>query len=74
VAVQFAKGLIGLHQKRVFESGANGSTYTGQVVGRTTCGDLDAVVVEVGGRGFYSGRAEFTAEDDDDLKQGFLLR
>lgn len=40
----------------------------------TKCGPFDAVVVEVSGSGFYTGRATFTAEDEDRLKDGFLLK
>ena len=40
----------------------------------TTCGDFKAVVVEVAGHAYYSGVASFTLENDDTLKNGFLLR
>jgi trans-L-3-hydroxyproline dehydratase len=82
VAVQFARHLIELGQRRTFESAANGSRYTGQVVRRLQAADwagtgrlqFPAVTVEVSGTAYYSGTATFTAEDGDDLKDGFLLR
>lgn len=40
----------------------------------TTCGEFSAVVVEVAGHAYYSGVASFTLENDDTLKNGFLLR
>ncbi len=72
LAVQYKRGLITLHQTRTFES-VIGSQFTGQVVKETTMGEFAAVVVEVGGKGHYTGSATFTLENDDQLKQGFLL-
>lgn len=40
----------------------------------TTCGEFSAVVVEVEGHAYYSGVASFTLENEDTLKNGFLLR
>lgn len=74
VAVQFARSLINIGERRVFESAANGSQYVGSVVKTTTCGHLDAVVVEVSGTGHYCGTANFIAEDNDELRAGFLLK
>lgn len=74
LAVQYKRGLIGLQKTRVFESGATGGTFTGSVVKETTFGEFDAVVAEVSGTAHYTGSATFTAEDDDDLKDGFLLK
>ncbi|TGV49527.1 proline racemase, partial [Mesorhizobium sp. M2D.F.Ca.ET.160.01.1.1] len=34
----------------------------------------EAIVARVGGRAYYSGRAEFIVEPDDELGRGFLLR
>jgi len=74
VAVQYARGQIPLDRARAFESAANGSLYTGRVVRETTCGEIPAVIVEVGGTSFYTGKATFTAEDGDELRAGFLLK
>jgi len=74
VAVQFARGQIAKGQTRTFESGANGSTFLGSVHAETRCGDFPAVVVEVAGKGYYHGKATFTLEEEDNLKEGFLLR
>jgi trans-L-3-hydroxyproline dehydratase len=73
VAVQFARGLIGVGQRRTFESAANSSKYVGSVVRTTQCGDHDAVIVEVSGTSYYCGTATFVAEDADELRAGFLL-
>ncbi len=73
LAAMHAKGQIGIGQRRVFES-IVGSRFTGEVVRTATEGGHDAIVARVGGRAFYSGKAEFAVEPDDALGGGFLLR
>ncbi|WP_442583702.1 proline racemase family protein [Mesorhizobium sp. ASY16-5R] len=73
IAVQVAKGQIGLGQSRRFES-VTGAVFSGKAVRGEKCGRFDAVRVEVGGRAYYSGRSHFTLEDGDELGRGFLLR
>jgi proline racemase len=73
LAAMHAKGLIAVGQVRIFES-IVGSRFTGSVARTTRTGEHDAVVARVGGRAFYSGRAEFSLEDGDELGQGFLVR
>ena len=60
-------------ETRVFESIA-GSRFTGSVASPTTAGPFAAITARVGGRAFYSGRAEFIVEEDDELGRGFLLK
>ena len=38
------------------------------------CGDFKAVIVEVSGQAHYTGTASFIVEDDDPLRDGFLLK
>lgn len=73
LAAMHAKGGIGIDETRAFESIA-GSRFAGAVARTTKAGGHDAIVARVGGRAFYSGRAEFTLEKDDELGRGFLLR
>jgi proline racemase len=73
IALQHAKGQAGLGPERRFES-ITGAIFTGRAVRETRLGRLKAVTVEVGGRAYYTGRATFTAEPDDPLGDGFLLR
>jgi trans-L-3-hydroxyproline dehydratase len=73
LAAMYAKGEIGLGQERTFESIA-GSRFSGAVARTTKAGPHDAIIARVGGRAYYSGRAEFTVEPDDELGRGFLLR
>ncbi|XP_053469570.1 trans-L-3-hydroxyproline dehydratase [Ictalurus furcatus] len=74
IALQYHKGLIQLNKTRSFRSGTTGTTFTGKAVQETTCGEFSAVVVEVAGHAYYSGTASFTVENEDPLKNGFLLR
>ena len=51
-----------------------GTTFTGRVAGRGAVGRHPAVVPEVGGRAFITGRGELLVDPDDPLGEGFLLR
>jgi trans-L-3-hydroxyproline dehydratase len=73
LAAMHARGRIAIGQARVFESIA-GSRFSGSVARTVTAGPHEAIIACVGGRAFYSGRAEFTLEPDDELGKGFLLR
>ncbi|XP_003472411.1 trans-3-hydroxy-L-proline dehydratase [Cavia porcellus] len=74
IALQYHKGLLGLNQPRAFKSSTTGSMFTGSAVREAKCGDFKAVIVEVSGQAHYTGTASFTVEDDDPLKDGFLLK
>lgn len=73
LAAMRARGEIHVGETRLFESIA-GSRFTGSVARTATAGPHAAIVARVGGRAFYSGKAEFTLEPDDELGRGFLLR
>lgn len=72
LAVQYRRRLIGLGQKRTFES-VTGSRFVGAVVEETRAGTQAAVVVEVSGQAHYSGSARFRLEANDPFPDGFLL-
>ncbi len=73
IALQHARGLIGLGQERRFQS-LTGALFTGKALRETAAGRFPAVIVEVGGKAHYTGRASFTLEDDDEIGRGFLLK
>ena len=73
LALQHARGLISPGQTRLFRS-LTGQDFTGEVVEETQAGRHRAIIARVGGRAFYTGRAQFDAEPDDPLREGFLLR
>ena len=51
-----------------------GSEFTGRVVADADVGGRPAVVTEVEGTAYRTGRAEFVLDPDDPLGEGFLLR
>jgi proline racemase len=70
-----------LHAQGRLASGAElrhlsivGSEFTGRVVGETEVAGRPAVVTEVEGSAYRTGRAEFELDPDDPLGEGFLLR
>ena len=73
LAAMHAKGEVAIGETRLFES-IVGSRFEGEVASETRAGDHAAVTVRVGGRAFYSGRAQFVVEEDDPLGGGFLVR
>ncbi len=82
IALQHARGQISAGRSRLFES-VTGARFGGRVASRLKLAALgaarelngrDAVTVEVTGRAHYTGKAQFVAEPDDLLRDGFLLR
>ncbi|TKT74873.1 proline racemase family protein [Aquamicrobium sp. LC103] len=73
IAAMHAKGEVIIGETRLFES-IVGSRFEGSVADETRAGDHTAVVARVAGRAWYSGRAEFIVEDDDPLREGFVVR
>jgi trans-L-3-hydroxyproline dehydratase len=73
MAIHFARGDIALNEPMVIES-IIGSQFTGRVVERTKFGPYDAVIPEVEGRAFITGKNEFLLDPDDPLRHGFFLR
>jgi proline racemase len=74
LALHAARGELDEGQHIVIESilGEN-SAFAGSVVGRTKVGDYEAVIPEVSGSAFITGRHEFYLDPRDTLGQGFLL-
>lgn len=73
LAAMHARGQIREGQSRLFESIA-GSRFSGAVARPAKAGRHDAIIARVGGRAYYSGKAEYIVEPDDELGRGFLLR
>jgi trans-L-3-hydroxyproline dehydratase len=73
LAIEFARSKIGLGETLVFES-IIGSHFSGRIVGTTAVGSYTAVVPEVAGTAYITGRHEFLIDPDDPLRQGFILR
>ena len=72
MAVVDAMGLLDPAGRFVHES-LLGTTFSGTVEGRTAVGDLPAIVPRIEGRAWITGLHEFLIDDDDPLRDGFLL-
>jgi proline racemase len=73
IALHCARGEAGMGEPRVIES-IIGSRFTVRAVEETRCGPHDAVIPEVEGGAWITGRAEFLIDPDDPLRDGFLVR
>lgn len=73
MAIHHARGEIDLNEPMVIES-IIGSTFTGRVVETTTFGPHQAVIPEVEGTAFLTGRNEWWLDPEDVLRHGFILR
>jgi len=73
LALYHARGEIETGQRIVFES-VIGTRFGGTVVETTRLGPHDAVIPEVDGSAFITGRHEFLIDPADPLSAGFLLR
>ncbi len=51
-----------------------GTRFTGKVRGTTKLGEYDAVIPQIEGRAWITGRHEFLISPGDPLKEGFILR
>jgi trans-L-3-hydroxyproline dehydratase len=73
VALEHACGRLPTRQPFTVES-ILGTTFTGRVARTTTFGDYAAVIPEVTGQAWITGRHEFLIAPDDPLREGFILR
>lgn len=74
IAAQFGKGQVKLNEKRSYISSRIGSKFDAEVVCETTCGTLNATRVKISGQAYYTGTSKFFREDNDPLRNGFLIR
>ncbi|NNE28823.1 MAG: proline racemase [Saprospiraceae bacterium] len=72
-AIHHQKGQLALQQIISIES-ILGSTLSVQVVEQTSFQGFSAVIPQVSGKAFYSGKSTFWVDPDDPWKNGFLLR
>jgi proline racemase len=72
-ALHVAKGEIRLGEAFVVES-ILGTTFRGKALARTDFGPYRAIVPEVSGGAFLTGRHEFWIDPEDPLAHGFILR
>ena len=72
-ALHHARDELSPGQRIVIES-MLGSTMTVEVVERTKVGPYAAVVPEIGGTAFITGRSEYCFDPEDPLRGGFIVR
>jgi len=73
MALHFAKGEIGMDQPLVIES-IIGTTFSGRVLKQVSYGPHQAIIPEVEGTSYITGKHEFLIDPLDPLKHGFILR
>lgn len=73
LAIHFARGEVDLHQPIVIES-ILGTTFTGQVAAQTVFGPHAAIIPQVEGTAYITGKHTFLIDPDDPLQTGFILR
>ncbi len=73
MALHFAKGVIEINRPMIIES-IIGTKFTGSVHQVTKFGSHDAVIPQVEGNAYITGRNEFLIDPEDPLKEGFILR
>jgi trans-L-3-hydroxyproline dehydratase len=73
MALHFAKGEIGLNEQLTIES-IIGTKFTVFVYDTKIFGDYDAVIPQVEGNAYITGKHEFLIDPEDPLKEGFFLR
>jgi proline racemase len=73
LAIHVARGDLEIGQELAIES-IIGSRFTGCVLGLDTVGRHPAIIPEVSGRAFVTGRNEWFVNPADPLADGFLLR
>jgi len=73
LALLHARGEIDLNQPIVIES-IIGTRFTGRIIETTDFGSHSAVIPEVEGSAYITGRHEFLIDPEDPLREGFILR
>lgn len=73
VAILHAKGLLGVGERLSFES-LTGERFGGRVLRTVDYHGVAAVVPEVEGQAYFTGRHSFFLDDGDPLGGGFLVR
>jgi trans-L-3-hydroxyproline dehydratase len=72
LAIHHARGEISLNEPITIESIIN-SRFSGRVIQTTTFGPHPAIIPEVEGTAYITGRHEFLIDPNDPLRNGFLL-
>ena len=73
MALHYTRGELNINEPMIIES-IIGSKFKGSVHQVITYGSVEAVIPEVEGDAFITGKHEFIIDPEDPLKKGFILR
>jgi len=73
LAIQHARREVNIGRTITIES-IIGTRFSGKIIRETTFGPHAAVIPQVEGTAYITGRHEFLIDPDDPLKEGFILR
>ncbi len=73
MALHYARGDIKEQEEMIIES-IIGSRFSGKVAKVTTFGPYEAVIPEVSGSAYITGKHSFLIDPEDPLNEGFILR
>ena len=73
LAIHYERGELCVNEPIVVES-IVGTRFGGRIVETTTCGPHPAIIPEVEGSAYITGRHEFLLDPADPLREGFILR
>lgn len=73
LALEYARGRLKEHEPFVVES-IIGTCFSGSIVDVLKYGEFEAVVPQITGSAWITGRHEFVIAPDDPIKDGFFLR
>lgn len=73
MAIHHARGEVEVGEQMLIES-ILGTQFWGSVIEETTFGDFKAIIPQVEGRAFITGKHEFLIDPRDPLGDGFILR
>jgi len=73
MALHYARGELKVNEPMIIES-IIGGKFKGSVHEVTTFGPVEAVIPQVEGVAFITGKHEFLVDPEDPLKKGFILR
>jgi proline racemase len=73
LAIHYARGEVGVNEPILVES-IVGTRFGGRIIETTTYGSHPAIIPEVEGSAYITGRHEFLLDPADPLQEGFILR
>jgi len=73
LAIHYARNDIGIGESVTIES-VIGTKFIGKVIEETKFGTYDAIIPEVTGTSYITGKHEFYCDPNDEIRRGFILR